>query len=384
MKQFFFVWILFLALFSFNNKQEKICRFNQSGLIEQTATIVPHVIEFQDTIPNDTLFEYSDINQIPLYYSRRILTGVCVDGKCRMVNINLYWHVTGRYLGFKLAAGEFLSKTEHHPFMPGEYERLHSLLADPLSPLSQYSIDELVPKKDSLNQDSTKRIDAVSSATIAAVLNYIVKGAVYTTYTLWHIVYGQTRREVELLTSENLSSPLIYRLLESESLDDQVWALNHISEKIKLTSEIKNKLFEFISGDDIYLAERALNAIQPSTLSNKIIQIELAKTFETAGFLRKRLILQKLKEAPVLHNEVIEIFTSQLTQLNGSLVKSMIELLLQFHIENEQIVAEVQILLKNENRYIASQALKYVEAMDNADNKTKRNIRKYKKKNNLQ
>ncbi len=384
MKRFIPVWILLMFLFSFQNREENISRLNQTELFEHTAEIIPHVIQFQDTIPNDTLFEYQNAEHMPLLYSRKILTGVCVEGKCRMVKINLFWHVTGRYLGFELPAGEFLSKTEHHPFSPEEYDRLHALLADPLSPLSQYSIDELVPQKDSLSQDSTKNtVDAVSTATIAAVLDYIVKGAVYTTYTLWHIVYGQTQREIELLSSENLSPQLISKLLDSQSIDDQVWALNHISNKIQVTPEIQDKLFSYISGEDIYLAERALNAMNTNMLANKKVQMQLAEKFKNVGFLHRRLILQKMNEAPELFPEVLSEFNTQLSGMNGTLVKSWIELLLKFGIQDKQVVEEVQKLLENENRYIANQALKYLENLDNTDKKVARDIRKYKKKNNL-
>lgn len=377
--KFIFTIIVFLVLFSFQKKKEKITRLNKPVLFEKTTEIVPHYIEFNDTIPSDTLYEYIDHNKMPLMYSRKILTGVCIEGKCRLVNINLYWHVTGRYLGYELPEGEFLSKTEHHPFKKDEYDRLHALLADPQSALSQYSIEELVPKKDS----TKNKVDAVSTATIAAVLDYIVKGAVYTTYTLWHTVYGPTQREVELMTTKNLTEPLVVQLLNSESLTDQVWALNHITEKVKVTPRLQNRIFEFISGEDVYLAERALNALPKDLLSSDETQMQLTAVFQETTFLKKRLILQSLKDAAVFHDSAIKIFCNHLPGLSGTLIKDFMELLIRFEVNEKQIVAEVEALLKNENRYIANQALKYLESLENPDKKTVRRIEKYRKKNNL-
>lgn len=363
-----------IVLLSFQDEKEDISRFNQSDLFSESAETVPHIVDFQDTIPNDTLFEYRNNKGEPLMYSRKILTGVCIDGKCRLVRINLFWHITGRYLGFKLPGGEFLSKTEHHPFKPEEYDRLHVLLANPQSALSQYSLDELVPNKDTT-------IDAVSTATIAAVLDYIVEGAVYTTYTLWHIIHGSTQREIELLTTKKLTPELVLRLLKNESIHDQVWALNHITDEIEITEDLKNKIFEFIGGEDVYLVERALSALSPEILSQPETQLRLAEVFKTTDFLKKRLILQTMQDAQKLDKTALAEFTEELNTLSGTLVKSVIELLMYFNVENKNTIAEVQPLLNNENRYIANQALKYLKSLDNPPNNIERKVEKFKKKN---
>ena len=182
----------FILLIS-TQKETDIIRMQKSSLSSEIVEIDTLKIEINDTIPNKTLVIYSDENNNPIKYSRDIITGVCIEGECRLLKIKLFWNVTGRYLGFVLPDGEFLSKNEHEPFKSEEYNRLHNILAERNSPLANYSINELVPQKDS----SQTKVDAVSSATIAAVLDHIVEGAVYTTYTLWHIVYGPTKREVE-------------------------------------------------------------------------------------------------------------------------------------------------------------------------------------------
>ena len=56
----------------------------------------------------------------------------------------IYWNITGRYLGFELPVGEFLSKSEHKPFSEEEYERLNDLLADPSLPFGEISFNSLM------------------------------------------------------------------------------------------------------------------------------------------------------------------------------------------------------------------------------------------------
>ena len=371
------ILLVFILFFSFQNEKNRITRINTSTISGEIYKIVPQTIDFNDTIPNDTLLIYFDINKYPVKYSRKIVVGVCIDDECRLVNIELFWNITGRYLGFELPEGEFLSKTEHSPFQPDDYDLLHKLLSDPLSALAHYSIDELVPATDSSKID----IDAVSSATISAVLDYIVEGAVYTTYTLWHIVYGPTKREIENLTIEKLNSELIIKILDSNNLNDKIWVLNHISTSVEITPELQNKFMEMIAGNDIYLAERSLNALKPEFLTDDI-QIDLINIFNDTGFLLKRLIIQKLKTALRLNIEVTTTLSSQLKEMNGTLVKSTLELFKLHKINSEKVLVQIAELLKNDNRYIAKQAFDYLNGVDNLNKKISKKVKKYYKKMN--
>ncbi len=375
MKIFIGISFFLILFFSFQNETKRITRIGKSTIPGEIYKTVSQIIDFKDTIPSDTLLIHLNKNNTPVEYSRKIVVGVCVDSECRLVNIELFWNITGRYLGFELPGNEFLSKTKHNPFNEAEYNRLHSLLADPFSALANYSLNELVPETDS----SKTYIDAVSSATISAVLDYIVEGAVYTTYTLWHIIYGSTKHEIEKLTIKNLNSELVLKILESDNFEDRIWVLNHIPNKMEITSALQTNLLAIISGSDIYLAERSLNTLNPEDLTDSI-QIKLMAIFSNTDFLRKRMIINKLKEAPKLASDVVLNLSSELETMNGSLVKSTLELLKQHNINSEVVVIQIAELLNSENRYIAKQAFNYLKEMDNLNKKTLKKIDKYKRK----
>ena len=368
--------LVFFLFFSFQSNKEKIKRVGSSVISGKILKVIPHYINFSDTIHNDTLYAHLGGNDIPLKYSRKIICGVCIDGKCRLVNIELFWNITGRYLGFELPKGEFLSKTEHVKFNAEEYNRLHFLLADPLSPLANYSLDELVPKMDS----SKAKVDAVSSATIAAVLDYIVEDAVYTTYTLWQIVYGVTKREIEKITSETITSDIALKLLNSNRLEDLIWTLNHIAKRIEISHDLQRKLIDFISGDDIYLTSRSLKALKPEVLTYET-QKELSHIFDNVSFLQKRLILQKLKEAPKLHPEIAAHLSKKLRTLNSTLTKNLLELFHVHKIKSDGVLVEVAKLLSNKNRFIAKQAFLFLDEIEVLNKRTLRRIEKYKNEN---
>ena len=358
------------------NEKEEIRRFNSPALKGEIENTIPVFAKINDTIPSDSLYVYYTTDDVPVKYSRKIITGVCIKGECRMVDIELFWNITGRYLGFKLPPGEFLSKTEHVKFKPEEYDRLHILLNDHQSALANYQLDELVPEKDT----SKQKVDAVSTATIAAVLDYIVEGAVYTTYTLWHIIYGPTKREIERLTTKRMDSSLALKILESDNMRDKVWCLNHISADMEITAEMQRQFMNLISGEDVYLAERALNALKPELIDSKM-QEKLVSAFKTAGFLQKRLILQKFREIQNPKPENFVLLTSDLQSLNGSLVKILLDLLEWHKISTPVITNEICELLKNENRYIANNAYRFLANANIADKKIQKQLAKYKKKN---
>lgn len=375
-KTVLFISILGLIITSFQSQNENIMRLNKPSISKEIQSVIPLFIDFKDTLSNDTLLEYLSENNFPVMYSRKFLTGVCIDGKCRMLNIELYWNITGRYLGFKLPEGEFLSKTEHVKFNSNEYDKLNQLLDNPRSELANYSLKELVP----VNDTTKLKVDAVSSATIATILEYVVQGAVYTTYTLWHFVYGPTKREIEKLTKEKLSSDIVLELLNSQNKDDQIWTLKHITGKMEISFSLQSKLMEIISGTDVYLTEQALNALKPENLTSDI-QMELVNIFNNSGFLQKKQIIQKLADSPNLDNSIIKKFSSELSDLNGVLLKAILDMFTLHKIEDNMVTENVATLLKNKNRYISNQAFNYLKNLNNTDKKILKDIENYKKNN---
>src|SRR5690606_37301631 len=61
------------------------------------------------------------------YWYRRVFTEVCLTGECRPVDVGLYWHFTGKYLGVE-AYREPLTKSDHGDFSPLDYAHLESIV----------------------------------------------------------------------------------------------------------------------------------------------------------------------------------------------------------------------------------------------------------------
>jgi len=305
----------------------------------------------------DTLFQILNAKREPIAYYRKIMREACFDGQCRPLNLHLYWNITGRYLGLELPPGEFLSKTEHEPFTKNEYQQLDGLLTDSLSPLANFNYNDLTP---AVNREKEK-LDGVTAPTAQAVLPYVVKGAVYTTYVLWQLVYGDTQQEVRRITKEVLTPSLALEILESPDLSDRFWMLNNMDSLKNLTPSLGQKLLNMVTDTNYSLGERALYAIPVHSLSSDTLQLKLLNRFQTVGYSLKLLILEKLFHAPTLYPQVVTGFAGQLKELNGAPLAAVFRLFTKFRIRDEQTINKIKALQQSNNSYVFNLATTYLK-----------------------
>ena len=188
--RYFGVVIVGLIVLILTFFQEKYpIKYMQVATIESSPADGPSiVVTIKDSVTNETVSLRKIKDNILLDYYKKVKGEVCYDDECRLLDIVVYWNITGRYLGFELPKEEFLSKYNHEPFSESEYQRLHTLLADSSIPLDAVSFEKLLEQP--RNEEGT--VDAVSGATSKSVAGMVVKGAAYTTYKLWNIVNGPT------------------------------------------------------------------------------------------------------------------------------------------------------------------------------------------------
>ena len=351
-----FLALLGIVLFASFQDSGKIGYFQSATLIEEADTVVGFP-SMTDGIP-DTLFQVRAASGLPIAYYKKIYTGVCFDNECRMLDIVLYWNITGRYLGFELPEGEFLSKFDHEPFTESEYERLHSLLADLLSPLGMYAYNELAPRPPVEEEE----VDGVTSATSKDILEYVVEGAAFTTYTLRTLVYGPIQDEVESLTRQALSEELVLKILESPDVSDRIWALGQVRDNFELSPALRAAILNFIDDDNYSLAERAVHAIGSGELESNALQMLLLEKFYQSDYGLQKLILDKLKEAPQLDAKVTADLARNLKKWEGGLLSNVLDLYIAQKVYDIETCRMVSELLQNENRYISQKAFNFLES----------------------
>ena len=347
----------------------------------QVATIESSIAEeesivttYKDKLANDFIYLRTTKESIPLYYYKNVKGEVCFDDECRLLDVVVYWNITGRYLGFELPKGEFLSKHDHEPFSESEYQRLHTLLADSSIPLDAVSFEKLVEQPK--NEEGT--VDAVSGATSKSVADMVVKGAAYTTYKLWNIVNGPTMDIVSELTENQLTPVLIHRILQSQDVTDKLWSLNRMDALNVLTPQLEDTLLEIISSEDFYLSYSAINAINAIHLKSVELQQGLFANYPKANHSIQTALLKKLIEAPFLSSEIIPASRVLLPQLNGQQLNDLLQLYTKHKVHDTKTYSEVAKILENQNKYISIKAYSFLINIQTDDEFIMERLKAYK------
>ena len=336
------------------SKEEQNIAYWQEPTIKSSLADEPLVLQsIEDTTSAESIFLQKTKENIPLFFFKKIVGEVCSSKECRLLDIEIYWNITGRYLGFKLPKGEYLSKNDHEPFTEKEYLQLHSILADESLPLDKVSSGELLQKPE-------LGVDAISGATSKSIVDMVVKGAAYTTFKLWNVVNGSTMDKVAEFTAKQLNPDLLYRILQSKNVADKLWALNRINSSLELTTELETKLLEIIASDDFSLSLIAIKVLSTDHLKSNDLQNKLFSIYSSTNHSKKTAILKKLEEATFLSQEIIKSSRQLLPELNGQQLKGLFQLYRKQQISDKETYLEVAKMLQNENKYISKTAYDFL------------------------
>jgi len=352
-----------IILSSFLQEKEKLKYSQRATITGDFGGFPTDTLVIPGRLSSDSLFLLRTSEYIPIHYFRKIHAGVCFDNKCRELHIIVYWNITGRYLGFELPEGEFLSKSEHESFSAEEYERLNELLADPSLPHGGISFNTLIDA----SKSESGQVDGVSGATSAEVEKIVVKGAAYTTYTLWNIVYGPTQNLVAQHTERQLTPDLINLILRSTDKSDRVWALNRIDQSTELNPELSSTLLNIISGEEFFLTYSAINALGSVHLDSDSFQSDFFSKYGEVNYSVKKMIVEKFMEAPYLSPDVLQASRPLLEQMNGQQLGDFLRLYTKHSVDDLETFRTVAKILQNENRFISQKAYEFLMGVKTND-----------------
>jgi hypothetical protein len=162
------------------------------------------------------------------YFTSLLTTPVCNDTLCQLVRIRVNWDLIGSYIKFDTLEGYPLTKIDHQLFTETDYKKLHKTLKDASSILGRTSEAELL---DDTQTHFSEQIEAYTGATSIQIKNSVVEGAMYSTYTLWHLVNGQIRQDLRNYTLTNYNSAIENQLLRSGNSNMILFALKQWDEQ---------------------------------------------------------------------------------------------------------------------------------------------------------
>lgn len=352
-----------LILFSLENGDD--IRYFQSSTIPIRDSTDVISVSINDSLESQEIFQARTFSGTPLHYYIELQTGVCFDNTCRPLNIVVYWNITGRYLGFELLDGEFLSKYDHQPFTEKEYEQMHHLLADPFLPLGNYDFEDLVKIPDTIDTS----VDGVSGATAQDVLDYVVEGAAYTTHKLWNVVHGPVRQQVMSLTESSLDSFLFRKILQSTNQSDRIWALERVALLSKLDDSVIDPIIRILLEGEYFQAYLLLKSLSSDQLDSEDVQLKLFNLIGEVDNGIENMIFDKLVDAPYLYQAVVDNSISILRKLSGAQLVKLLKLYSHHEVKQAELNKELSRMIPNENIFVENQVLQYLEKNANSPDK---------------
>jgi len=245
-------------------------------------------------------------NERPVQYMAEIFTPVCYSNKCYPVFIDFYWDLLGNFQYYEMPPGKTLTKLDHIPFDPEDYQKMQTILANTSSLLKEYKAEDLVVSTES---DLPYGVDAVTGATSKTIQNEVISGAVYSCYTLWHLAHGEIASQIKGITEDNYDDSLISAFLKSSNFHYQYWAIENVLTSGRWDEEyFKTPLLNILRGNNVFVAEHVLDIVPESVWEETKQQEWLWETYLVSSYRLQLKILEKFRQldlVSLLHHTLV-------------------------------------------------------------------------------
>lgn len=168
------------------------------------------------------LNEIKNKSGFTIAYSMKVPSVYCADVVCKIDTVELFWDNIGRYKSFKLSEGVQLEKSKGEPFTQNDYIKLNAILADSKSELKDLRLKPVA--------DEAHDVDAIVGATTINA-NSTVKGALWTSYTLWHFVYGSAFEFIKDYSKKSFDNDQLVSFIKDSTETYPLFALEELKQR---------------------------------------------------------------------------------------------------------------------------------------------------------
>lgn len=287
-----------------------------------------------DTAITHKMFLLSNEKDQPLLFYSDIKTPICIDNVCKPLYVEVYWNLIGDYVGFGVHENQPLTKFDHEIFEELDHLKLHELLLNNHSILDRKKLSDLHNEGVGVNEQIKFKgveVDAVSGATKKEIKESVVEGALYSCYTLWHLVHGKAAPEIRDFAPSIWSDSLAHYFLHSRYESYQLFALKKIS-AAGFKKNIPAIIQIFKNGKPLnrsYLIKK-----MPETLwKEQLVATEFYEAFSEIDMNSKTLLLQKMLYSGSI---AVDLLSTQTTAMS----KNQLKFFLNYLSENEEYRTE--------------------------------------------
>lgn len=298
-------------------------------------------------------------DSLPQQYVSRVSTPVCNDGLCQTLDLKIYWSLIGNYLNYDTVSGWPLTKFDHLPFTGDDYVKLHQILADQNSVLERKTLDALFDR-DSVRQSNT--VDAVTGATAQAIKHAIVEGALYSSYTLWHVVNGEIKTKIQGHTKAIYSPELAEELLSSEDYQEQLFALKQFKDDdFEIYFDV---VLNLIVASNPLLEMYILKMVPDAMWQEQTFQKHLIRTFPDLTSNGRGILFNNLSGLDAIDVSNLVFLSDHIDKMSINQLKMFFKLLAKHQGEDNEIIQDRLRAVANsmnDKAYYINEFLKWVK-----------------------
>lgn len=294
-------------------------------------------------------------------YKAYVFSPVCEDTTCYPVELEFYWDVLGRFQRYEIFPGRELTKLDHKPFTDADYKTLSKLLLNNEPAFLEMKREDLVVK---VKKDT---VDGYTGATIAAIKNEVIAGAVYSCYTLWQIAHGIVADSIKNNTQKHFNQELLKKLFDSGEIEAAYYLTGRLNEDQCFT--FLPEIQKLLSKSGGFLAQHILDQLPQKVVSSESFQDSMVSIMPHLDYYAQKSLLQRLdgtltsgklgkvlvesiEPRGSLHNElIINIFSDNKSQLHPELYQTFLQQLLTKQVMLNKTQSEnIKELVKNDKQ----------------------------------
>ncbi len=290
-----------------------------------------------------------EINQITdqhgnNYWYRHVDTEVCLTGDCKRIEIGIVWDLVGDFKGIEVY-NEPLTKTDHSDFKPWDYLKLLSILENDWSILREYSMEELIDNPDD-------EVDGKTGATKKEISEESVEDAVYTTFTMWHLIHQGEKQQLEMLTSKLLSNKsFLKKIISSKEEKYKQLVLNqYAAGNVLYSNEIQALVLENLQNNqEGQLYQSALLALSKCSIADFTFQNQIASIYKKNSSRQKLELLSALDGVYTLMPAFYTVISEDLNSKDEWLAIKILPVLMHSAQQSNVVLKKIEVLKTSTN-----------------------------------
>ena len=310
----------------------------------------------------------------PIKYYSNVVTPVCEEGVCYNLVAEVYWDLLGNFMDYKETALDPLTKFDHIKFTREDHNKMKEILRDKTSLLANYKAEDLV---DHSIEIKSEVIDGVAGATYKSLSGAVVRGAVYSSHTLWHIVNGEVADKIVAHTESLMNDDLLIWMLDSDNYNLQFYALNKIDTG---NEQYTPNLIRLISEGNSYVPFFAIEKIPEWAWSSALYQPKIIILLKEVEFRMQNEILNKLNDRELEENS-ITVLTSSMESLNKSQLKKAFNILNNNRDRlSVESIGEIESLSESGKKEISEAAEQFLTSLEKEGGLVSKKMKEHRKK----